>query len=228
MASTVTLLSMRTDVAVRGGYENSADITPAILNTFINEAVKQVWDILKSKRDDLLVTSAILTTAVGVDATALPAAFYQLRKLEIADSSAPSGWRRLRQTTLDVSHQIAQLFGKRYRYRLQGPNVVLHPTPQAIETLRIYFIPTAPQLAADGDTFDGVNGYEDLVFQMALYRCRDRQEQDLSSCTREIARLTAQISSASDGRDVEPFYLSPYGDGGGSAGDDPDEAYWCG
>jgi hypothetical protein len=225
MAATVTLLSMRTDVAVRGGYENSADITSAVLNTFINEAVKQVWDILKSKRDDMLVTSATLNTAIGVDATTLPATFYQLRKLEIADSSAPSGWRRLRQTSLDVSHQYAQLFGKRYRYRLQGPSVVLHPTPQAIETLRIYFIPTAPQLAADGDTFDGVNGYEDLVFQLALYRCRDRQEQDLSSCTREIARLTAQISSASDGRDVEPYYLNPYG-ASGSIGSSDDEDFW--
>lgn len=220
MAATVTLLSMRTDVAVRGGYENSADITPAILNTFINEAVKQVWDILKSKRDDMLVTSTTLPTVIGVDATALPPTFYQLRKLEIADSSAPSGWRRLRQTSLDVSHQYAQLFGKRYRYRLQGPSIVLHPTPQAIETLRIFFIPTAPQLAADGDTFDGVNGYEDLVFQLALFRCRDRQEQDLASCTREIARLTAQISSASDGRDVEPFYLNPYGAGGGVYSDE--------
>ncbi len=225
MASTVTLLSMRTDVAVRGGYENSADITPAILNTFINEAVKQVWDILKSKRDDMLVTSATLTTSVGVDATTLPATFYQLRKLEIADTSAPSGWRRLRQTSLDVSHQYAQLFGKRYRYRLQGPSVVLHPTPQAVETLRIYFIPAAQTLSADGDTFDGVNGYEDLVLQLALYRCRDRQEQDLTSCTREIARLTAQIQAASDGRDVEPFYLNPYGSSGGIGSDD-DDGYW--
>lgn len=226
MAANVTLLQMRTDIQVRGGYENSADITTAILNTFINEAVRQVWDLLKSKRDDMLVTSATITTSVGVDATALPATFYQLRKLEIADSSAPSGWRRLRQTTLDVSHMYAQLFGKRYRYRLQGANVVLHPTPQAVETLRVYFIPVAPTLAADGDTFDGVNGYEDLVFQLALYRCRDRQEQDLSSCTREIARLTAQISAASDGRDVEPFYVGPFGSAGGLGASDEDEAYW--
>ena len=225
MVATVTLLQMRTDVQVRGGYENSADITPAILNTFINESVKQVWDILKSKRDDLLVTSATANTVIGVDATALPATFYQLRKLEIADSSAPSGWRRLRQTSLDVSHQYAQLFGKKYRYRLQGPSIILHPTPQAVETLRVYFIPVAPTLAADGDTFDGVNGYEDLVFQLALFRCRDRQEQDLTSCTREIARLTAQIQAASDGRDVEPFYLNPYGATGG-LGADPDEDFW--
>lgn len=225
MAATVTLLQMRTDVQVRGGYENSADITTAILNTFINEAVKQVWDILKSKRDDLLVTSTTTTTTIGVDATALPATFYQLRLLQIADSSSPTGWRRLRQVSLDVSHQFAQLFGKRYRYRLQGANIILHPTPQAVETLRVYFIPVAPALAADGDTFDGVNGYEDLVFQLALFRCRDRQEQDLTSCTREIARLTAQIQSASDGRDIEPFYLSPYGAASGPYTDD-DEAYW--
>lgn len=227
MASNVTLLQMRTSIQLEGGWENSADITPTLLNDFINRAVKRVWNVLKTKRNDMLVTRGNLATVIGVDVVALPIDFYQLRKLEIADTSAPSGWRRLRMVDLDVSHLYAQLFGKKYRYRMEGASLVLHPTPQAIETLRMFYIPTAPVLIADSDTFDGVNGFEDLVFDIVIYRCRNRQEQDVSVIERDIERMISEVSVAADGRDIEPFGINPFG-ADGSVGDDPDQLYWCG
>jgi len=223
--ATVTLARMREAIRLEGSWENSSDITDALLNNFINRGVREVWDLLKSKRDDLLVASINITTSPGFEKSPLPDGFYQLRKLEIADPSSRSGWRRIRKVDLDVSHHIANLQGKNYRYRLQGNTLVLHPTPQAAEQLRMFYIPVAPRMADDADTFDGINGYEELVFQIVVMRCRDRQEQDVSVQVREIQRLTANISAASDGRDVEPFYLNPYGATGGAC-DDDDEAYW--
>lgn len=239
---------MRTAIQIRGGYENSTDITAAILNDFINEAIAEVWDILKSKRDDRLVTSGIATTTPGVEGVDLSnftvtninatnSSFYELRKIEIADPSARSGWRRLRKIDLDVSHLYANLCGKNYRYRMQGAGfitgggfsadaLVLHPTPQVVETLRLYVVPDAPILTNDAQQFNSVNGYEELIYQLVWRRCRDRQEQDLTSVDREIARLTARISSAADGRDVEPFYLSPHGAGGSRGFSDDEDDWW--
>lgn len=227
MASNVTLLQMRTSIQFEGGWENSADITPALLNDFINRAVKRVWNVLRLKRGDLLIKRGTVATTINVDTVSLPSDFYQLRKIEIADTSAPTGFRRLRAVDLDVSHQFATLYAKRYRYRLEGVSIVLHPTPQAVESLRLFYIPTAPTLAADGDTFDGVNGFEDLVFDIVIYRCRNRQEQDVSVIERDIARMLAEVSAASDGRDAEPMYLSPYG-AAGNVTDDPDDVFWAG
>lgn len=241
----VNLAAMRTAIQLRGSYENSADITPALLNDFINEAIAEVWDILKSKRDDRLVSSFVITyaanaatydlsTFIDEDMNGETTSFYELRKLEIADPSAASGWRRLRKIDLDVSHLYANLYGKRYVYRLQGggsngagsaDQLALHPTPTTNETLRVWYIPSAPVLGVDTDNFNSISAYEELVYQLAWRRCRDRQEQDLTSVDREIARLTARISSAADGRDVEPFYLSGHGAGGGGYVDD-DEPGW--
>jgi len=247
MARFVTLADMRNAIKLRGSYENSSDITDALLTDFINEAIAELWDILKSKRDDRLVSSFTITylanaptydlsVSVDSDMNGEPTSFYELRKLEIADPSVASGWRRLRKIDLDVSHQYANLYGKRYVYRLQGggsggagsaDQLVLHPTPTVNETLRVWYIPSAPILVDGGASanFNSISAYEELVYQLAWRRCRDRQEQDLSSVDREIARLTARISTASDGRDVEPFYLSPYGSGGGGYNDD-DEPGW--
>lgn len=237
----VTLAAMRLAIQRRGSYENSTDITPDILNDLINEACAEVWDILKSKRDDRLVAPVTIVYSANaasydlssLDITDLNGAetsFYELRKLEIADPSAASGWRRIHKVDLDVSHMYARLYGKRYRYRMQGAlgtsqssdQLVLHPTPVVDETLRLFIIPAAPILSADTDTFASVSGYEELIFQLAWRRCRDRQEQDLTSVDREIARLTARISAAADGHDVEPFYLSPHGVGRGCRSDDDD------
>ena len=202
--------------------ENSADLTTTVLNEIVNEAIAELYDILKGKRDDRLVTSTTLATVVGVASVALPSDFYELRKLIIVDSQAQSGFTRLRKVDLDSAHKFWQLYGKRYRYRLQGNLLFLHPTPQAIESLTLYYIPYAPLLVADGDTFDGVSGYEELVTALGWRRCLVRQDLGTSEMDAEIQRLAARISSAADGRDVEPFSLDPDGPGFGFYGDDDD------
>lgn len=247
MARFVTLADMRNAIKIRGSYENSSDITDALLTDFINEAVAELWDILKSKRDDRLVSSFTITylanaptydlsITIDSDMNGEPTSFYELRKLEIADPSAASGWRRLRKIDLDVSHQYANLYGKRYVYRLQGggsggagsaDQLALHPTPVVNETLRVWYIPSAPILTDGGaNNFNSISAYEELVYQLAWRRCRDRQEQDLTSVDREIARLTARISTASDGRDASPFYLNPHGEAAGGYTDDDEGWSW--
>lgn len=211
MARSITLAELRAGVLRRGGVGTSADLTSTVLNDFINEAIAELWDILRGKNDDALTTSTTLTTSVGVESISLPTTFYKLRKLEIVDGSAASGYTRLRSHDLDAAHLYSTLTGKRYRYRLQGSNLMLSPTPQAVESLRLYFIPYATVLTADSDTLDGYNGYEELVMQLAWRRCLVRQDLPTDSVDGEIARLTMRITAAADARDVEPFYLDPRG-----------------
>lgn len=215
MPRTVTLADLRTAVLRRGGIRRSSDLTSAVLNDLINEGIAQVWNLYKTKRDDRLVTSTTLNTSVGVATVALPATFLELRKLEIVDSSAASGYRRLRPVDLDSQHLFSTVSGKSYRYRLEGLNLVIVPTPQAVETLRLYFIPYATVLSADGDTFNGYNGDEKLVIAYAWRECLSRQDLDTSQADARIAKLEANVLSYSDGRDAEPFYLDPRGPLGG-------------
>jgi len=84
----------------------------------------------------------------------------------------------------------------------------------------MYYLPVAPLLVSDSDTFDGVSGYEELITALAWRRCLVRQDLDPGTMDREIARLTARIESAADGRDVEPFALDGRGITGGYYDDD--------
>lgn len=211
MGRTFTLLELRTRALRRAGIDTSADMTPAVVNEFVNDGIARLWDLFKGKDDDRLTTSTTLNTSVGVAEVALPATFLELRKLEIADTSLPSGYRRLRSASLDAQHLYSSLYGKRYRYRLQGSNLVLMPTPARVETLRLYFIPYATVLTADGDTFDGYNGYERYVVEYTYREILGRQNLDTSAADGRLARFEAEIAGATDGRDSEPFYLDPRG-----------------
>jgi hypothetical protein len=218
---TITLLGLRTATLQRGGIENSFDLGPsssngtAVLNAFANEAIAELYDILVEKDDDRFVTSTVLATAINVDSVALPGGFYELRKLEIVDGTSQSGYRRLRPCAVDSKHlfSTARLYGKMYRYWLNAYQVTLVPTPQAVESLRLYYVPVAPTLVNDADILDGWNGYEELVIQLMWRRCLIRRDLDTGQTDREIERLIERVKTASDGRDDEPFYLDPRGPG---------------
>ncbi len=211
MARTFTLLQLRTRALRRAGIDVSADLTSAVVNEFVNDGIARLWDLFKAKDDDRLVTSATLATTPGTAEVALPSTFLELRKLEIVDSTAPSGYRRLRPASLDAQHLYSSLYGKRYRYRLQGSNLVLMPAPQTLESLRLYYIPHATVLTLDADTFDGYNGYERYVVEYAYREILGRQNLDTSASDARLERMEASIGAATGGRDAEPFYLDERG-----------------
>lgn len=290
MSNTRTFLQLRTSVQIRGGYENSADITDTVLGEVVNEAVAELYDMIVEKwadyytvlsndlvfigdtsgtGDSLTVSSGVVTmvdagatfraemvgqrmaiagasnaanngtfritefvssTSVkfvnargvtetssftwsidGSAAIALPADFYKLRKVEIAVGTGE--WRKLYPHDLDAAHRrTSTTSGKGYRYRVQAGNLVLTPDPGATtETVRIYYIPFATRLSADTDAVDGFNQYEELIIQLALKRCKAREELPTEDIEREIERLSMRIRQSADGRDAEPFYLDPNG-----------------
>lgn len=213
MPRSFTLAQLRTKVQQRGSFENSADITSTILLDFINEAIAELWDLMIQRWQDYYITRTNLSVTANLDGITLPSDMYKLRKLEIVDSSSPSGYRRLRPHDLDAAHAFSPLSGdKNYRYRLENTKLYLAPIPVTAETLRLFYIPCAGQLVLDSDTFDGVNGYEALVIALTLKRCYDRQDMPTGSIDAEIARLTQRIRVAADSRDAdEPFSLAARG-----------------
>lgn len=211
MANTRTLLQLRTSVQSRGGYENSSDITSTMLTEFINEAIAEVYDIIVGKWVDYYtVLGSPISVVAGTASYAVPTDFYKLRKVEM--QTTVGIFRKLLPHDLDVGHRYTNsVRAKAYRYRLQANNIVLVPTPTQAETMQLYYIPFATRLSLDADTFDGINNYEELVVQLALKRCKMREELPIDDIEREVARLVQRIEKASDGRDAEPFYLDPHG-----------------
>lgn len=213
MAYTRTLLQLRTSLLIRGQYENSADITPAVANELINDALEEAYNLIIERWDDFYtVVSPTFATVAGTAAYALPAEFYKLRKVEILTSGVATDstarWERLYPVSIDDTHRKRMLHGKRYKYWQAQTNITLVPTPQAVETLRLYYIPLAPQLTLDTDTvqFD-VPVEQKLVLHIALRDAYQRQDLPTGEIEAKIAQLVSQLRTASDHDAGEPFYL---------------------
>jgi hypothetical protein len=209
MPRTITLLELRTDLRALTGFENVPDPSDTFLNRVLNDAIAETWDLLIQKWDDLYTTSSDVNVTIGTGSVPLPTTFFKLRKVECQSGAR---WVRCLPFDLSVSHNFRSVTGKRYRYRLQGNNLMLSVPTTGAETFRVWFIPYSPRLTADADTFDGVNGFESLALQMARRDVYDRFDMPIDSPLQKIEKLTARIRTAADGRDAtEPFSLNPYG-----------------
>lgn len=212
MSYTRTLLQLRTAVQINGQYENSTDITTTVLNDYINRSILEGYQLIVAKWEDYYtILGTTISVVANTDSYALPTDFYKLRKLEIQTTNGR--WTKLLPHDLDSSHTFRTIINRRYRYRLQGGNIVLVPTPTGPETIRPYYIPTAPQLAADGDTitFD-VPQEETLIVDLTLRRCFRREDLPTNDINAQIAEDVANLRSAADARDAgEPFCLNPRG-----------------
>lgn len=221
---TRSLAQLRQSFLVRGQYEGSGDITPSVANELLNDALEESYNLIVERWDDYYtVTSPPFMTVSGTASYALPTDFYKLRKVEILVSGGATDpqarWERLYPISVDDTHRKHCLVAKRYKYRIALAQVTLVPVPQATETLRVFYIPAAPQLITDTDTVSFDTPVEQkLVLHIALRDAYQRQDLSTAEIDAKIVQLAGQLRTAGDHDAGEPFYL-------GRRTDDEDEDY---
>lgn len=157
----------------------SAFINDDELRDLINGEIANEYDLLVHagghERHELVDTAR--STAIGIATVAFATDFYELlslhinwgnRQLEPVDALdsiddrrdvhnlavwARDGWKAYRIRPVVASETSDQLV----------PGLEFFPTPTTATALDIRYIPTAPVLTAEDDTWDGVNGWERLV-----------------------------------------------------------------
>jgi hypothetical protein len=218
MAYTRSFAQLSLAVQQLGGWENSDDITPAVLLQAINYGLLEGYALMvKSWRDyyTLDTTFAIVAGTANYPLATIAPNFYQLRHLDVSADGVR--FKRCYPHDVESAHRYSgspasTIF--RVRYRMQGANLVLSPTPP-VGTGKIYWIPLPVQFASVADaslvTFD-VPSEEMLVAHLGQKFCLDRSELDTSAVERQIAKDTMGLRSDADSRDAgEPFYLDPNG-----------------
>lgn len=224
MTYTRTFAQLSLAVQQLGQWENSGDITPAVLLQAINYGLLEGYDLMVQKWADYYTLDTTFALVSGTAAYALTTVagttFSKLRHLDWTRDSvvtANSKFVRMLPHDIDGAHAYSganATSGRPPRYRVQGANLVFAPVPSG-GNVRIYYIPLAPQFTSIADvtpvTFDAPIE-ERLVVQLAEREILERNDLPTGDCDGKIVKLTAQLRSAADSRDAgNPFYLSPYG-----------------
>ncbi len=180
MARTVTLAQLRTRVRELSDTEGDPNITDAELTALANRHLTEVYDALvDAGPPEYFAASTTVTTVAGTTTYALPAGFRTLLEVYANESS----------TELRPIFPMRE--GERGRWK----------PPTGAWTFTVEYIPAAPTLVADSDTFDGVSGWEELIVALRARDVMSKRQQQIGEVAGSSAALQARIQSRARNRD---------------------------
>ncbi|HHH30061.1 MAG TPA: hypothetical protein ENK57_17190 [Polyangiaceae bacterium] len=172
-----------------------------------NSCLAQLWGLLlRCRGHEHYIAQHDFQTASGTSDYTLPVDFLMARK--VLASGDRGHWIPCRQWDFDSVDRLlsADRGGDagNIRYRAQGAVLSLLPQPASVFDVRVYYYPRFVELEEDGDTFDGVNGWEEwAAIKMAEFLAI-KDGSDPSSLIAERKELEAQIIAIATRRSTEP------------------------
>ncbi len=168
---TVTLAKLRALARLyadeRPEVGTGAFVSVIELDQLLNYALAELYELLiDAGGHEYYETVAELTTAPNVATVSLPADFFRLlsvylnwgsRQLEAMDALAHVDDRA------DLMNYGVWARGADKAFRERGAVIEIFPTPTTQTSLELRYVPVAPVLVNELDTFDGVDGWEKMV-----------------------------------------------------------------
>lgn len=212
MALTKTLAQLRAMLLRRAGFSasgTSVSLDADTLNDILNDAVFEGWDVIVNKWLDYYTGSTIVAVTADEDTYALPADFYKLRVVWMAEGER---YTRLKPASLDDAHKYTgQSVGARgdYRYRITNRNLVMMPLPSSAESLRVFYVPHKTVMVNDADTLTLEVPIElKYILAIGWRDILELQNLDPSPAIAKMQQYEAKLRTAADSLDAgEPFYL---------------------
>lgn len=217
MPQTVALSELKTRIREVADIDTSSPsnhhITDDFLKRRINAHAKKLRLKLSEKSPEWFAKNGEFTLT-NTSSYPLATHIADFATLVAAYVKRPSGagveLRELEKFQL-VGHEFARLKSipqgsfDTYQYRLNGPDMTVLPLPPGgnQEKIEIYYIPTFTDLSADGDTIDGLNGFEDWIVYSVAIDVANRQDDFEKAAGFFQARgvIDAQIEALAASRD---------------------------
>lgn len=196
--ATYTLAQLRTLARQESDNVNSAFISDAEFNSYIQRSYNEMYGlVVESYGDDYYTASPGTFTTDGTNdhypTSGLPTTFFKLRGVDVQISS-PGQWMSLKQFEFADRNRIG---------------VYNNPIPMAGQNLRYWYTPLPTLPTADGDTIDGVNGWEEYVIADVCIKALRKEEADVSPFMAAKAAFKARLEGEVENRNSgEPHRIS--------------------
>ena len=212
MAASVTLAQLRTDARLYADQRDAGSgptifISDTELTRLVNLKVRELYDLLVEARGgDYYASEAVIAIVAGTARYPLPDDFYQLLSvtLEWAPQRAellwPVGTMRQR-----VPLQNWTQWGEREPkgYKLRSTLLELLPMPTGAVQCRLQYVPAFADLIADGDTFDGINGWEKMCAVGVALEMLAIEKRSNGKLEQAYAEQVQRIETMKSERDAE-------------------------
>lgn len=190
-----TLLQFRNRARDRADLVADMFVTDATLNQWINDSVSELYDLLLQASEDWYLTSAPVTVAGASTSFATPAGMIRFRGV---DRDLGGGkYESLKRGVFRERFTYTER-----RYVLTAGTVLLFPASSAAGSYVQWYTPVFTPLVADGDSFDGVNGWEEYVVVDVALKARVKGEEDVGDLFTAKALLRGRVQTMAATRDT--------------------------
>lgn len=223
----MSLAQIRLSAQQRADRVNSNFVTLPEWNSYINQAMFELYDLLVTSYEDYFIaTPAMFTSTGGQYIYPLPDGnttftdtngnsytappFYKMHGLDLGISSANNAWVTVQKFMFQDRNKYvypnsnSTIYGVfNMQYRVMGNTLELIPTPAANQVMRIWYIPRLPELLMDTDTTDiGISGWIEYVIVRAAIYALAKEESDVTNLEKQLIYLKQRIEETAQNRDV--------------------------
>lgn len=223
-----SLGAIRLKAMQRADRVNSNFVTTSEWNSYINQSMFELYDILTTTFEDYFLAPPVGLTANGTqyifplpdgtlqfinpDTNTLftPPPYYKLLGVDLALNNAANAYvtvnkynfiDRNRFVYPNTASTIYGVFN--LQYRVMGSNITFIPTPSGGQKLRLWYIPRLTELLQDTDTtYIGISGWIEYVIVKAAYYALTKEESDTSNLVMQLEALTKRIEETAANRDA--------------------------
>lgn len=193
----------------RADMVNSQFISNSELETLVNESMTELYDLLVTTLGaDYYVKDISFPLVAGQDTYALPFDFYKMAGVDLASGSGkpltvrPFSFQERNRFNNSLIYDASTDGILRMRYRIIGDSIKFIPSIQAGYNVTLWYHPACEKLTSDLATFDGVNGYEEIVIVLTAMKMLQKEESDTSALERRYQYLTKRIQDSAANRDA--------------------------
>lgn len=212
---TITLAQLRTQSRQRADMENSRFVTDTELNSYINNSVAELHDILaEAYGSEYFVINVEIPIVSGTPSYDLPdgtlysaaPAFYELKGVDLKLDN--QSYINIRPFNFNERNRFGDfsfwdIAGvTNVRYRIVGNQIMFSPQPDRNATVRLWYVPPATVLAADDDTLNDFNAYSEYVIVDAAIKMMQKEESDVTVLMAQKQMLENRIRTKSQNRDA--------------------------
>jgi len=203
----ITLAELREQSRQRADQENSEFVTDSELNSYINNSIAELQDILiQAYGSDYYLEEFNFTTVNGQAAYDLPDNFYKLLGVDARLNG--QNYFTLKKFTFNERNRfddfgVWDVFGfSSVRYRVMGSQIRFNPIPDNTTDIRIWYIPVATKLVDDTDELNDFNAFSEYVITDAAIKMMVKEESDPSALIAQKAALKRRIEEVANNRDA--------------------------
>jgi fibronectin type 3 domain-containing protein len=217
LAGKMSLAAIRLAAQQRADRENSNFVTMPEWNSYINQSAFELYDLLTTVYEDYNIAPVVQFQTDGSATYDLPngsnysgaKSFYKLMGVDVGIANNTNGWVTLKKFNFIARNryvfpQITSTYMGVFnmQYRIIGDKIMFIPTPQAGQTMRLWYIPRMSSLLQDTDVLDGVSGWTEYVIVDAAIKALQKEESDVSVLMAEKQMLVERINGSAMNRDA--------------------------